>query len=73
MLQAVGQVFLGSGGEAHDPKLARAIFDRAVVGLVFEEKAAVSHAEILQKKKIGRNFPLGGQSQRLIPIRMCGL
>jgi hypothetical protein len=67
MLQAVGQVFFGSGHQAHDPRLARAIFNSAVVGLVFEEKAAVSHAEILQKEKIGRNFPLGGQSPRFIP------
>ena len=43
--EAKGEVFFGSGGEVDDPGLAVAIFDCAVVGLVFEEEAAVFHGK----------------------------
>jgi hypothetical protein len=45
MFQAEGQVFFGSVGEVHNPRLAHAIFDSAVMGLILKEKAAVFHRQ----------------------------
>jgi hypothetical protein len=42
-----GQVFFGSADEVHDPRLAAAIFDRAVLSLIFEQKPAVAHEKTL--------------------------
>jgi hypothetical protein len=42
-----GQVFFGRAGQVHDAGLAGAVLDYAVVGLIVEQKAAVSHGKVL--------------------------
>src|ERR1039458_8277535 len=45
IFQSKSQVFFGSAGKIHNPRLAGAIFDSAVVGLILEAKAAVFHRQ----------------------------